>query len=98
VVNLPAVTPIVAAQHEADRRVEVLLHLLCVQADLPDIVRLLVQPILAADDTRVPDPIPGAIVSVDAEERVGHQSRRVHLEEMASLVTILVMKLSPPAG
>jgi hypothetical protein len=41
VIDLPPVAPIITAQDEADRLVEVPLHLLCVKAELPDIVGVL---------------------------------------------------------
>ena len=36
----------------------------------------------AVPDARVPDAVPGAVVAVRVEHRVGHQPRRVHLEEI----------------
>ena len=38
---------------------------------------------LAVADARVPDAVPRAVHAVDAEHGVGHQARRVHLEEVA---------------
>ena len=43
----------------------------------------IVQPISLRSDARVPDAVPLPVVAVDAEERIGHQPRRVHLEEVA---------------
>src|SRR6185436_9802956 len=37
---------------------------------------------LAAADASIPYAVPCAIVAVDAEQRVGHQARWVHLEEV----------------
>ena len=41
VVDLAAVAPIVAAQHEADGRVEVPLHFARIKPELPEVVRIL---------------------------------------------------------
>src|SRR5207244_4385622 len=38
---------------------------------------------LAVVDPRIPDAIPRAVHAVDAKDRIGHEARRVHLEEIA---------------
>src|SRR5262245_21473690 len=38
---------------------------------------------LAAGGARVPDAVPFPVLAVDPEQRVSHETRRVHLEEVA---------------